>query len=91
MQDLPENQDPSVAYITDEVTKAVWPFEPADFREKGTETPKPKKRAARKPKEPADLVTPGADQDDEADPGDDDELEPVKAAADPTSLREVGS
>lgn len=45
VQDLPENQDPSVRYTVDEMTGKVTPFDaPAE---------KPKKRAAPAPKKEA--------------------------------------
>lgn len=85
VQDLPENQDESVAFFTDEVTKAVFPFDPSDFREQGTETPSPRKRRKRKVAGQADAP------DVEEALGDAGDAPVEEAASDPTSLREVGS
>lgn len=75
VQDLPENQDPSVRWTLNEVTGEITPWD--DVVETGEE--KPKKRRTAKSAAPADA----------AESGDAGGKTPVEVAA--TSARELGS
>lgn len=84
MQDLPENQDPSVRYVVDEVTGEITYLD--GYKETGDlkEEPAPKKRGRRaKADAPADAEESG-------DPGAEDDEKPAKETA-ATDVRELGS
>lgn len=93
-QDKLENQDPGVAYVFDEVTRATFPF-PDEYVTKGSEKPAPKKRAAKKTTSDKDDADQDTDPDDDEDAGDApaaDKAPSVKAAdKSPFATRELGS
>lgn len=90
------NQDPSVAYFRDEVTGAIFPFNPEEFRPVDEEEEagyaelakaSPRQRRKRKVAGQAADAAPDAEES----PGDDAEDAPAEKAVDPTSVREKGS